>query len=126
MSDTATYGWEAIHAYHGVWLQQLENGWADWKDTECKLEFSQALIWKSVQWGNARSQPSAAPCQLAMKDVGSKPALAKPGTKPFSLFNQENSTTQSEHPADKHIHSYCLTITKRVCSHQEIFCRQKI
>lgn len=39
MADAAIYGWQAARAYHVVWLQQLENGPADWDETECKLEF---------------------------------------------------------------------------------------
>ena len=29
MLDTATYGWEPVRAFNVVWLQQLENGWAE-------------------------------------------------------------------------------------------------
>ena len=28
MGDAELYGWEAIRAFHDVWLQQMEHGWA--------------------------------------------------------------------------------------------------
>ena len=31
MVDAVTYGCKLVRIYHAVWLQQLENGWADWK-----------------------------------------------------------------------------------------------
>ena len=37
MADAATYGREQVHTYHAVWLQQLENSMADWKNAECKV-----------------------------------------------------------------------------------------
>ena len=36
MADADTYRWELIRANHVVWLQQLENGRANWVDTKCK------------------------------------------------------------------------------------------
>ena len=61
MSDTATYGLEPVCTYHTVSLQQMENGRAEWQDTICKLEFYRALIWNTIQRGNARPHPPAAP-----------------------------------------------------------------
>lgn len=49
MVDAATYGWEPLRIYHAVWLQQRENGWANWKKANCKLEFCQAFSWNEVQ-----------------------------------------------------------------------------
>ena len=45
MADASIYGWEPVRAYHGVWLQQLENRRAEWHNTEFKLEFRRALVW---------------------------------------------------------------------------------
>ena len=44
MADSAIYGWEHVRTYHAVWLQQIENGHAEWEDTDIKLEFCRALI----------------------------------------------------------------------------------
>ena len=48
MADADTYGWEPIRAYHAVWLQQIENGCAEWKNTDIKLELCRALVWNTV------------------------------------------------------------------------------
>ena len=37
MADASTYGWESVRAYYGVWLQQLENGWAEWDDADLQV-----------------------------------------------------------------------------------------
>ena len=30
MGDTELYGWEPVHAFHAVWLQQLMHGQVKW------------------------------------------------------------------------------------------------
>ena len=44
MADMATYSLELVCAYHAVWIQRLVNGWTNWNDAECKLEFPRALV----------------------------------------------------------------------------------
>ena len=39
MVDSELYGLEKVHAYHAVWLNQLEQGWVRWDDQEEKLRF---------------------------------------------------------------------------------------
>ena len=56
MADASTYRWEAMRAYHGVWLQQLENGRAEWHDIELKFEYRPALVWNSSRLTTSRSQ----------------------------------------------------------------------
>ena len=126
MADEATYGWEPVWAYHAVWLQQLENGHAEWKNIDLKLEFRRALVWNSAQCDNARPRPLAAPRQFAAKDMGAKPATSKPGTKSCALFNQRKCGDQRDNPADRHICSYHLNVAKKVCVHQQRFCQCKI
>ena len=124
-ASTATYRWEPVCAYHAVWLQQLENRQADWKDAECKLEFCRSLVWNAVQRGDSsKPQPMTANWQQTAKEAGGKPAPAKAGTKSCTVFNQGKCMAQAEHPADCHICSYCLTSARRVCSHQESFFRR--
>ena len=45
MGDAELYGWERVRDYHGVWLNQLEQGWATWEDEEEKVRFWHGLIW---------------------------------------------------------------------------------
>ena len=37
MEDVELYGWERVRAYHIVWLNQLEQGWATWENEEEKV-----------------------------------------------------------------------------------------
>ena len=52
MSDAEIYGWETVHAYHALLLQQSENDRAEWKDTDAKLEFHRPLVWNLVPPGS--------------------------------------------------------------------------
>ena len=54
--DSELYGWEAVYAFHAVWLQQLEQGIASLEDAELKLSFHQVLFWH--QLAHAYQQPA--------------------------------------------------------------------
>ena len=45
MANAELYGWEAVHAFHAVWLQQIAQGMTTWKDGGLKLTFHHALVW---------------------------------------------------------------------------------
>ena len=45
IADAGLYGWEAVQAFHAVWLQQMEQGQARWKDAQLKLEFRCSMVW---------------------------------------------------------------------------------
>ena len=44
MSDAELYGWEAVHAFRVVWLQQLEHGRVNWADEETKQKFQRVFM----------------------------------------------------------------------------------
>ena len=48
VADAAIYRWEPVRVYHAVWLQQLENGHADWDDKAKKLKFRHELVWGTL------------------------------------------------------------------------------
>ena len=39
MANAELYGWEAVQAFHAVWLQKMEQGKASWKDGDLKLTY---------------------------------------------------------------------------------------
>ena len=45
MPDAAIHGWEPVQAFHAIWLQQLENVWAEWANKAKRFEFRRALVW---------------------------------------------------------------------------------
>ena len=45
MSDAELYGWKITRTFHGVWLNQLEQGRATWHDKKEKLRFRRTLVW---------------------------------------------------------------------------------
>ena len=100
MADASTYGWEPVRAYHGVWLQQLENGRDEWHDIELKLEFRHVLVWNSARTTTSRSQPSDAPQKTATsrknqnKDTNPNPVPDSLGTKACALFPRAWSPVQ--------------------------------
>ena len=72
MEDAEMYEWEPVWAYHAAWLQQIENGWADWKDVEIKIECRRALVLNVVQHWTAKAQPSNTTRQKACKEADNK------------------------------------------------------
>ena len=97
-----------VLAYRGVWLQQLENGKAEWQDADLKLEYRQALVWSSARPGIPTLQTPAAIRQNENKDTPSKPVLAPQVPKGYVLFNQGKFGAQAAHPSERHICTYCL------------------
>ena len=45
MSDAEMYGLDRTHAFHGIWMNQIEQGMCTWLDDKEKLRFRQALAW---------------------------------------------------------------------------------
>ena len=43
MGDCNLYGWDKVQAFHGVWLNQMEQRCLLWKDSEAKLKFCWAV-----------------------------------------------------------------------------------
>ena len=115
-----------VGAYHGVWLQQLENGRAEWQDADLKLEYRWALVWNSARPDIPTLLTSAAPWQNETKDTPSKPVPAPAGIPDCVLFNQGKCEAQAAHPSECHICTYCLHMVNHVCMHQERFHRCKV
>ena len=60
MGDAEIYGWEKVRAYHGVWLKQLELGWASWENEEEKVRFQHALNWHLTTSASSAGSTSVA------------------------------------------------------------------
>ena len=45
ISDAQLYGWDRTRAFHGVWLNQLEQGRCIWFDEDDKMQFHRTLVW---------------------------------------------------------------------------------
>ena len=72
----------AGNQYGHFWLQQLENGCAEWGGEPKKLEFRRALLWNPVQCNQTyKTQPTARTQQRGNKEATGKPTMAKRGTK---------------------------------------------
>ena len=54
MADAEMYRWEKMHAFHGVWMNQIDQGQYTWQDDDEKLKFRWALVWH-----NSLSSPPA-------------------------------------------------------------------
>ena len=81
MADAAIYDWESVWAFHAVWLQQLEDGRADWGDEAKKLEFWRALVWNKAIEGNTtkvfKSSLAANTRHKAEKEATGRPTTAE-------------------------------------------------
>ena len=46
MADAQLYRWEHIRAFHGMWLNQLEQERCTWFNEDAKMQFHWMLIWE--------------------------------------------------------------------------------
>ena len=102
MSDTQWYGWDKVRTFHGVWLNQIEQGRCTWTDKEEKLNFHRALVWHPASTSLSAAHP------LPMNQGGTrhhnhKPpseyhAPARPGTKnvPFENIDIAKNTSKQK------------------------------
>ena len=74
MDDAELYGWEALPAFHAVWLQQMDQGWVTWTDAEFKLVFRCSLVWHH-----------AAPARKCTPTSVSQPQQPPKTTTPFNI-----------------------------------------
>ena len=126
MGDTEIYGWERVRAYHGVWLNKLEQDWATWGDEVEKVRFQHDIIWHSTT--SAPSPPSTSVVSGAEKQIKlgfTYNTPARLGMKSCKAFNEGNCTNAAAHTNQLHVCSHCLAMVGRTFTHQEIDCNRK-
>ena len=99
MADAELYGWGAVHAFQAVWLQQMDQGRATWKDWDLKLTFHCALVWHQ----SAPSHKPAAvmlPARQPTKMTTPYNIMAKLGSKACMAYNKDGCTHAKQHPKD--------------------------
>ena len=111
MSDTQLYSWEHTRAFHGIWLNQLEQDRCTWFDEEAKLQFHRSIVWHSACTSPShptisRTSPRIRQC----RSQASHNAPVKPGTKACKAFNEGKYGKQMAHASLQHICSYCLEL----------------
>ena len=108
MADAELYGWEAIRAFHAVWLQQMEQKWVTWKDADIKLSFRCASV--CYQPAPTCQQPAAASLAACKPTKTTTPfnVTAKPGSKVCQAYNRGGYASADQHPKDLHVCVYCL------------------
>ena len=76
--DMASFGYEAVRAFHGIWLQEVEQGRVTWADSSIRDTLRRRFVWNPAI---ARSRPSrlhtAAPsptplCSFCLTNFGRK------------------------------------------------------
>ena len=67
MGESTLYSCERVRAYHGVWINQLEQGQASWENEEEKVRFRCALI------SHLATSASAAPFTSAASGTQKQP-----------------------------------------------------
>ena len=124
MSDAQLYDWEHTRAFHGVWLNQLEQGKCTWFDVGANLQFrrtfsSGTLIPFMYQHHQDFIQDQTE------EQPGSYNCPVKHRTKACRAFNQGKYHNKAAHGNLQHICSYCLEAVKKAFSHSEDECNQK-
>ena len=125
MCDAQLYGWQRVRAFHGVWLNQLEQGRATWQDEE-KLRFRCAIVWHPATSSSATSsatRPSGG--WKTHKAESEYNAPARPGTKACEAYNEGRCNNGAAHPDQLHIGTHSLTTVNCAFPHLEKDCNRK-
>ena len=91
------YGWEAVHAFHAMWLQQIEQGHASWTNQDIILTFHQALMWHQPTLAHKAGHASLAQLKKSTKETVLFNVMVKldihqrGGGAPVGLSTQTNS-----------------------------------
>ena len=129
MCDAHLYGWDHARTFHGVWLNQLEQGHCTWMDEEEKLQFCRTLIFHPA----SSSSPSTPPTTRALgktsqhshKSPTEYNTTARPGTKACQAYTIMDATGGGGAPEHEHICSFCLLSINRAFLHSEMDCIRK-
>ena len=120
MEDRETFGWPVVRAYHAVWLYHLEQGRAIWNDEVTRLKLQRALVWYRIalspQHSATRTTNTPQASTRAPRHTGPFSVTAQPGYK-VCATNQDLCSSNSAHPPDFHVCSYCLQSAHRLSKH---------
>jgi hypothetical protein len=140
MEDAGMYGLEPVKAFHGVWLNHIEQGRATWHDEKTREKLRRQFVWNAprqapiataTHHGNAPANFSNNAAPSSSRGQGRRrqyaPVLAAgPDTKPCRTFNLGTCTKATSHPQADHVCSYCFKAQSRLCYHMERDCGNKI
>ena len=131
MSDCDIYGWDKVRTYHGVLLNQMEQGCLSWEDCVQKLKFCWTFVWHLASPPTASSSVQPAPSYTSSrtskmhKTAGDYNTPARPGTIACESFNWGICQKGGEHPEQQHVCSYCLATINWAYPHSATSCHRK-
>jgi hypothetical protein len=142
MEDAGIYGLEAVKAFHGVWLNHIEQGRATWQDEHTREKLRRQFVWNAPQAApktapahhnttsaTATFSTQAAPHSSNRSQRRRRPYApvlpAGPRTNPCKSFNLGTCTEVTSHPQADHVCSYCCRAQSRLCYHTEKDCGYK-
>jgi hypothetical protein len=131
--DMASFGYEDVRRFHGIWLQEVEMGRVSWTDINTRDSLRRKHIWNPAitQARATRAPPayqvprSTGPAYQAPRSTG--PAMPVPTKANIcALFNKGECTSPTDHAGADHICSYCARALRRRCLHPEAECLKKV
>ena len=121
MKDAQRFGWSSVRTFHGVWPQHIEQGRATWGDEVTHLELRRSLVWYRIA---PSAEPSSTPVGTSQGHrCTGNPRDTHPGDQACWAFNRGTCTSNSGHPADLHVCSFCLKTARKLCNHPASTCR---
>jgi hypothetical protein len=139
MEDAGMYGLEPVKAFHGVWLNHIEQGRATWHDEKTREKLRRQFVWNAPRHAPAATaqhvnKPVNFPNHAApSSDRGQgrrrqyAPVVpAGPDNKPCKAFNLGTCSKGTSHPQADHVCSFCFRAQNRLCYHMEKDCGNKL
>ena len=109
MLKTELDGWEHTIAFHGIWLDQLEQGRCTWMDHEEKLILEGTGLAPSQFSPSHATTARTSPRTRHCKNLGSYNTPVRPRTKACKDCNHAGTIEKSStHVNQQHICVYCL------------------
>ena len=136
LQDVDVYGWRVVRDYHAAWLQLLEQGWATWMDEGERTELRRLMVWSKPSLTSKSNTPPAQTTSMGFQHsfyvnhgrwgkTNYVPHMAKTGDRACFAYNRGSCQSQSAHPADQHVCTYCLRVAQQLCRHPEGRCNWK-
>jgi hypothetical protein len=125
--DLQSFPFQAVRAFHGVWLQEIQSGKVQWADTTTRDVLRRRYVW--IPASAAARAPSQQASRSSPPKVRGRPNRGKAnGTifrqnKPCPAYQNGNCKQDRDHANVDHVCKYCLLKMSRRSRHPMKDCR---
>jgi hypothetical protein len=121
--DLLSYSFQAVRSYHGVWLQEIEQGKVQWADNTARDVLRRRYIWTPAPQQQAYSATPTRGKKMATRGKGKGLHIDFSKNQPCAAYQSGECEQSSDHNKVDHICKYCLLKLGRRARHPMQECR---